>query len=134
MVRMKPAVRALLTIPLALGSMACGAAEESHRNAPKDESEPNTDGTEGASGVPKLQDTPACAEAPEGALAWSDIKTWTQLGASKPSHGDLVTIPGGFHIVMDESPPALAGLIVEGTLQLNCKDIDIQAGLHRGAR
>lgn len=45
--------------------------------------------------------------------AWSDPSTWD--GAA-PARGDVVVIPRGAHVVLDTSPPPLAGLQVDGAL------------------
>lgn len=47
-------------------------------------------------------------------LPWSDPATWN--GNSLPNAGDLVTIPVGSHLILDQTPPALAGLLVKGRL------------------
>jgi len=48
-------------------------------------------------------------------LRWSDIRTWgTDL---KPVDGDLVFVPAGMNLLVDESTPILKGILVQnGTL------------------
>ncbi|HEX2296574.1 MAG TPA: G8 domain-containing protein [Actinomycetota bacterium] len=54
--------------------------------------------------------------------AWSDPATW---GGSPPARGDVVVVPHGAHVVLDTSPPALAGLQVDGTLSFAQKDLEL---------
>lgn len=48
-------------------------------------------------------------------LRWSDIRTWgTDLF---PVAGDLVHVPSGMHLLVDQSTPVLEGILVEnGTI------------------
>jgi hypothetical protein len=46
-------------------------------------------------------------------LRWSDPNTW---GGAKPTAGSNVIIPFGKTIILDESPPALGGLSINGEL------------------
>jgi len=44
-------------------------------------------------------------------LKWSDPRTWgTDL---PPIAGDLVYVPQGMHLLVDESTPVLAGIVVQ---------------------
>ena len=56
---------------------------------------------------------------------WSDPTTW---GGHKPAAGDTVVIPAGRHIILDEDPPPLAGLTIDGTLELGRADHTLEAG------
>ncbi|MBF2052446.1 MAG: G8 domain-containing protein [Candidatus Sericytochromatia bacterium] len=49
-------------------------------------------------------------------LRWSDPQTWARWGAQKPVAGENVVIPAGQSVLLDESPPALAGLTIDGEL------------------
>lgn len=51
---------------------------------------------------------------PATALPWSDPATWPEGGV--PGSGDVVTVPAGRAILLDVSPPPLAGLSVNGSL------------------
>lgn len=63
--------------------------------------------------------TQEAAALPAGYERWSDSSTWTSLGyRGKPAAGDVVTIPAGKKIVLDESTPSLGGVVVEGELRL----------------
>lgn len=59
-----------------------------------------------------------------GCLPWSDPNTW---GGVKPIAGEEVEIPLGAHIVMDEDPPALGGLVVNGHLEFDRRDLNLSA-------
>lgn len=58
------------------------------------------------------------------ALLWSDAATW---GGTKPSNGDEVVIPEGQYIILDENPPALGGLTINGTLQFAEQDLELES-------
>ncbi len=60
---------------------------------------------------------------------WSDPATWQALGREKPLAGEQVTIPAGQHIVLDESPPPLAGLHINGTLEV-AQSAHVQLNAH----
>ena len=53
---------------------------------------------------------------------WSDPTTW---GGAKPVAGEEVIISHEKYILLDESPPALGGLTIEGTLQFDRQDLDL---------
>ncbi len=55
---------------------------------------------------------------------WSDPATW---GGTKPVAGQAVTIPAGEHIILNENPPQLAGLTINGTLEFASLDIELRA-------
>ncbi|MBL8331112.1 MAG: hypothetical protein JNJ71_19905 [Rubrivivax sp.] len=83
-------------------------------------------------------DTPgamaAAMLAPTAAQRWSDPATW---GGSLPRAGSRVVIPVGKNVVLDTATPALAGLVIEGSLQADpARDVAITAGhiLVRGGR
>ena len=63
----------------------------------------------------------------EPPLRWSDQTTWKKLGIAKPGKGAVVTIPAGQHVLLDESPPALEGIFVEGTLTFAQQDLYVTA-------
>lgn len=52
---------------------------------------------------------------------WSDEATWGDIG--KPEEGDVVTIPSDLHVILDEIPPQLGGLIINGVLEFDEQDI-----------
>lgn len=58
-------------------------------------------------------------------LNWSDPATW---GGTKPAAGTVVTVPENTIIRLDESPPALAGLNVDGVLVFDRRDLTLTAG------
>jgi hypothetical protein len=58
-------------------------------------------------------------------LAWSDPRTW---GGSMPPAGAEVVIPAGKVVVLDASPPPLAGLRIEGTLRFARTNVQLSAG------
>ena len=53
---------------------------------------------------------------------WSNPNTW---GGTKPVAGDLVNIPADKYIILDESPPALGGLTIDGKLEFAAKDLNL---------
>lgn len=55
---------------------------------------------------------------------WSDPNTW---GGIKPSLNSSVTIPQNDTILLDENPPALAGITINGVLIFDRKDIQLTA-------
>lgn len=55
---------------------------------------------------------------------WSDAATW---GGNKPVAGANVVIPAGTTILLDENPPALGGLTVDGNLEFDRKDLTLEA-------
>lgn len=60
-------------------------------------------------------------------LRWSDIRTWgTDL---LPVEGDLIHVPKGMTLYVDQTTPKLEGMVVEGTLYFSDeKDMEIHAG------
>lgn len=60
----------------------------------------------------------------EGCMLWSDPNTW---GGVKPVAGQNVTIPAGWHVILDEDTPSLGGLTVDGTLEFAREDLHLQA-------
>jgi hypothetical protein len=64
---------------------------------------------------PTPSSNPLVTTAPtQTGLKWSDPNTW---GGLKPTPGAIVRIPKNQNILLDESPPALAGLIIDGSLE-----------------
>ena len=61
----------------------------------------------------------------EYVLKWSDQITW---GVDLPPiDGDLVYIPKGMKLLVDDSTPELAGIVVEGILTFSDeKDIEVR--------
>ncbi len=53
---------------------------------------------------------------------WSNPDTWE---GSKPVAGEEVTIAAEKYILLDESPPALGGLTIMGTLEFDRKDLEL---------
>uniref|UniRef100_A0A383WCP6 Fibrocystin-L n=1 Tax=Tetradesmus obliquus TaxID=3088 RepID=A0A383WCP6_TETOB len=51
-----------------------------------------------------------------GTLLWSDNATWANTTPGKPRAGSNVTIPFGWNLVIDESPPPLYMLVIEGNV------------------
>lgn len=58
-------------------------------------------------------------------LAWSDPRSW---GGSMPPAGAEVVIPAGKVVLLDTSPPRLAGLRIEGTLRFARANLQLSAG------
>jgi G8 domain/Right handed beta helix region len=59
------------------------------------------------------------------AFRWSDEGFW---GGKKPVAGSHVLVPAGVSLILDESPPKLASLTVQGKLELDrSRPIDISA-------
>ena len=59
-----------------------------------------------------------------GTHQWSEGSAWV---GRKPARGDVVRIPANSTVVLDTSPPALAGLQVDGTLVFARKNINLTA-------
>ena len=57
------------------------------------------------------------------ALLWSEESTWD--GQGKPQAGDEVIIPSDKYILLDESPPALGGLTIQGALKFDDQDLEL---------
>lgn len=55
-------------------------------------------------------------------LNWSNPATW---GGTKPAAGTVVTVPENRIIRLDESPPSLAGLNVDGVLVFDRQDLTL---------
>ena len=62
---------------------------------------------------------------PDGSWAWSNPTTW---GGTVPAAGANVAVPAGKVITLDVSPPALAGVRIEGTLRFARVDLALNAG------
>lgn len=60
-----------------------------------------------------------------GAQRWSDPATWGAAGV--PDAGDTVTVPQGETVLLDSSPPPLAGLRVDGTLVFADEDLTLSS-------
>ncbi|GFR40478.1 hypothetical protein Agub_g1045 [Astrephomene gubernaculifera] len=75
-----------------------------------------------------------CSEVPDtvvdiraGTLLWSDASTWTSRG-NKPKEGENVTIPYGWDLIIDESPPLLQLLVIQGSVRFDpTKNITLTA-------
>ncbi|PNH08720.1 Fibrocystin-L, partial [Tetrabaena socialis] len=77
---------------------------------------------------------PQLASQPERFLRWSSDATWAaaaQLpGGAKPQAGDNVTIPVGWAVLLDESPPPLGALVVRGSLAFDPgQDLELRAAV-----
>ena len=61
---------------------------------------------------------------------WSSSMTWGCISSDhcKPIHGDLVEIPKGSRILLDESPPKLKAILISGGI-LKVEDKDIELNL-----
>ena len=55
---------------------------------------------------------------------WSNPLTW---GGQKPREGDIVTIQKGKYILLDESTPNLGGLRIDGKLEFQEKDLNLNS-------
>jgi cell migration-inducing and hyaluronan-binding protein len=53
---------------------------------------------------------------------WSDPELW---GGALPQAGDIVTIPVGTTVTLDTDTPALAGLMIEGTLRFDDREVEL---------
>lgn len=85
--------------------------------------------TGGTPSAPQGQTPSGSSNIPTGdMLRWSDPQTWVTLGVSKPVAGDAVVIPAGQRILLDESTPDLAGVRIEGELEIaQGLDLEMQA-------
>ncbi len=63
---------------------------------------------------------------PTGYQRWSEVATWQSFGqVGKPVAGEVVTIPAGSKVVLDESTPSLGGVVVEGELRLAEMNVEL---------
>ena len=60
-----------------------------------------------------------------GAVRWSSPATW---GGKVPVAGQTVRIPAGKTVVLDVSPPKLAGLQIDGTLRFADRNLRLHTG------
>ena len=60
-------------------------------------------------------------------MLWSSTSTWASFGASKPTAGSSVVIPVGVHIILDENPPALANITINGILEFARMNLAVTA-------
>ncbi|GIL53442.1 hypothetical protein Vafri_9024 [Volvox africanus] len=80
---------------------------------------------EGCSNVPE-----AVVDLRDGILYWSNFSTWNTSVTNfhKPEAGDNVTIPYGWNLVIDESPPPLLALTIQGNVRFDpSRDINLTA-------
>lgn len=56
---------------------------------------------------------------------WSAASTW---GGTLPAAGARVCIPAGIVVTLDVDPPALTGMVIDGTLRLSPRDTRLTAG------
>ncbi len=62
-------------------------------------------------------------------LRWSSPATWAQRPGGKPVAGDDVSVPYGWRLLLDESPPPLGSLVVAGGLTFDpSRDVTLTAG------
>ena len=67
-------------------------------------------------------------EEQEPFLRWSRDTTWANVTGGKPGPGANVTVPVGWALLLDESPPALGSLVVLGSLRFDpLQDITLTA-------
>ncbi len=85
----------------------------------------NPQGGRNATGSGSTTTPPSATILPDGSLAWSNAATW---GGTLPPAGAEIVIPAGKVITLDTSPPALAGIRIEGTLRFARADISLTAG------
>ena len=64
------------------------------------------------------------AFAADSPALWSNPSTWP--AGVVPADGDLVTIPAGQSVLLDVSPPALAGIEIDGTLIFDEQDLRLE--------
>lgn len=81
---------------------------------------------------------PPAPPAPSVTRTWSDAGSWP--AGALPSAGDVVTIPHGDVVLLDTSPPPLAGLLIHGSLVFDERDLDlvsdwimVHGGLYAGS-
>lgn len=72
--------------------------------------------------VPHYSEVIEVASSTETKL-WSAASTWGAAG--KPQAGDEVIIPEGDYIILDETPPHLGGLTINGSLAFDRKDLEL---------
>ncbi|GIL91633.1 hypothetical protein Vretifemale_19242 [Volvox reticuliferus] len=66
----------------------------------------------------------------DGILYWSNFSTWDTSATNfhKPEAGENVTIPYGWNLVIDESPPPLLALTIQGNVRFDpTRDINLTA-------
>ncbi|GIL53447.1 hypothetical protein Vafri_9024 [Volvox africanus] len=73
---------------------------------------------------------PVVVDLRDGILYWSNFSTWNTSATNfhKPEAGDNVTIPYGWNLVIDESPPPLLALTIQGNVRFDpTRDINLTA-------
>ncbi len=106
--RARASVAVLALLAVVLATVACGTAPLP------------------ASGGPPLPGAPApTPPAPAITRAWSDAAGWP--GGVVPVAGATVAIPAGDAVLLDVSPPPLAGLTIDGSLVFDERDLHLQA-------
>ena len=81
-----------------------------------------------STGEPTSPEDPEDPEAPPipSTVRWSEPATWP--GGQVPAAGASVVIPSNRAVLLDVSPPALAGLRIEGALVFDEQDLELTAG------
>ncbi|GIM05166.1 hypothetical protein Vretimale_9611 [Volvox reticuliferus] len=80
---------------------------------------------EGCNNIPE-----AIVDLRDGILYWSNFSTWNTsiTNFHKPEAGENVTIPYGWNLVIDESPPPLLALTIQGDVRFDpTRDINLTA-------
>ncbi len=75
--------------------------------------------------APAPPPTTTTGQLADGSWAWSSPNTW---GGSVPTAGTTVVVPAGKVVTLDVSPPALAGVRIEGTLRFARVNLALDAG------
>ncbi|KXZ54727.1 hypothetical protein GPECTOR_4g796 [Gonium pectorale] len=71
---------------------------------------------------------PEVVDVQTGTFLWSNVSTWANRDGGKPVAGDNVTIPFGWDLILDESPPALGRLFIQGSVRFDpTKDVNLTA-------
>jgi cell migration-inducing and hyaluronan-binding protein len=79
---------------------------------------------DGALDVARLATSPLVLKHSRIVTSWSDPATW---GARLPLAGESVIVPAGRHVLLDVSPPPLAGLQVDGVLIFDDRALTLAA-------
>ena len=61
-------------------------------------------------------------------VLWSSASSWTALNLQKPVDGSAVIIPAGIHMILDETPPNLASLTINGKLEFANTALNLTTG------
>ncbi|GGJ63660.1 G8 domain-containing protein [Deinococcus aquiradiocola] len=113
-------LKPLLACTLALLLASCGGGSSTAPTTPTAGTPTTGTPTTGTPTAPTPAPAPVPPSVPAPTARWSDPASWP--GGKVPVQGDRVSVPAGVSMLLDVSPPALAGLTVPGGSALTFAD------------